>query len=271
MRMLRTTLMFALLACPALAIDEMVVVKPGGEGSARKARQFLQDWFGWFGSSGGLELTGSYLNDPTEAEAYFKDHRPAYGIVGFDFYLEHGGALGMQPVLSTLPAGKATERYVVLARPGGPAGPAELAGKRLTGRHVAYPKFATSQVLGGSLEPDQLTVVYDSRTVSAMNAVLDGKADAFVVLEAEWVGIQKNPKYAAQLRAIHTSAPIPTAVAVVFGSHAPGPFTQALTKMNEDASAADLLKTMGSAGFAPIDGPAIEAASRAYSPKAGGE
>lgn len=262
MRMLRTTLMFALLACPALAVDQIVVVKPGGEGNARRARSFLDDWVAYLKSSAGLDLQGEYFNDVEKAVAHLKSNRPAYGVIGIDFFLEYGDDFGMQPVLSSLPGGKPTERFMILARPDGPQSVEDLAGKRLAGKHIALPRFASELILGGRV-PGKFTIVQES-TLGSIKKVEAGEADAVVVLEAEWAGIQKNPRYGANLRPIHTSDPIPTALAVVFGDTSPEPFVKALTSMKDDATGAELLDTMGNAGFAPVDGEALEAMRRAY-------
>lgn len=272
MRRAPAALLLAALALPAHADREFVIVVPGGEGSRRISKGFFEEWTGYLREKlawPAESLAGGYYNELDEGLARLKSARPAFGVVGIDFYLAHRDEFDMRPLLSSQPYGVPTERYVVLATGDGPAELRALQGGTVGGKHLSVPGFVRGLVFGGNPAGAGIELAPSPRTMAALDDALAGATSGVVVKEREWAGLREVPRFVGKFRVVHTSEPVLAPIVVVFGEPpADGSaeaFARALSSMGDDEHGKALLATMQeNGGFVPVDGAGLALAAAAY-------
>lgn len=254
MRASVATLLLVLATTAAQAGTELLFIQPGGPGSTKKAAKVMAEFARLVERAAPAlaPVTATYLNDRPAIEKQLTARSPAFAMVSLDFYLHGRARWTLTPIGVALPAGKAPSRYHVLARKADARTLAELAGGRWTGQALSHRAFLAAIVLAGTQAPERLAP--NARPLRAIRDCVREKADVVVLDGPTFAALKQLPRYGDALRLVHSSAPLPPAPIVRFGSPSVD-LLPALVKLSADPAAAELLKTFQLRGFAPLPEP----------------
>jgi len=236
-------------AGPAIAEGmDMLFCLPGFPGSSSQAQPFidrmlrhLETKLGW--SEGSMK--GAYIPDGEKGIARLEANAPGLALVGPSIYAGRCGSLGMKVIAKVEVNGRGQEKYSVVAGKDGVSSLAGLAGKKLTGAVLADEKYVVNVLLGGEVPMGSLVFDPQKRPLKALRNVARGKADAAVV-DQFTVDHMSEIEELADLRVIHTSAPVPAPAVVVMGAgkqHAAA-LAEVLVGMCDKPDGKDLCRTL---------------------------
>jgi len=246
-----------------MAQTQLLFVQPGGPGSTEKARPAMAD----FAAALALgPIKATYFNRTAEALRHIEKTKPAFGIVSLDFYLAHRKALELVPLARARPGGRSTTTYTLLVRKSDTLRLDGLVGKRITGIHLSDPRFVSAVLLRGRYDAArQLKLIPARSALRAIRAVIRNKADVVLLDQDATLSLKQLPRYASQLVAIHTTAPLPSAPVVrIAGRGAGVKLTDALLRLDKQPKGKTVLKTFKLAGFAAIKPGTYKAVREAY-------
>jgi len=209
LKLAAATLTAALIAPSVLLAGarDLVIVRPGGPTPSEEARRQVARLIDEIGARAGWEAgsaTAFYFNDEAEAAAHIDADPPGFLIATPGFFLAHREGLGLTAVNQILLEGKATHRYYVVAREGGPDGLTDLAGASLQGSPLAEPDFVERIVLQGRLPFDGETEAGYARALSALRRLSRGEIGAVILDATEHSGLDALP-FAGELETVFTS------------------------------------------------------------------
>ncbi len=271
----------AVLAGPALALEEMIFVYPGKPTASKTASDsvlqpftaYVEGKAGW--GKGALHAT--YYNEEAAAlQAMSSDNPPVWGVLSLGIYLKWKKAgRAIELVAQSELDKKPTMQFHLLV-------PIESKVKKLTdldGANVASAyledrQFATNIVFGGKLNATKNIAVIDTKSMStALTAcarfkpLKDGRrVDALVVDDEQLKGLEGKDDF-KKLRLVWSSDALPTPVVVRFG--APNVTQQSkllgvLTDMPGNAGGRKILEDMTTTGFREPNKGAYLALEKAY-------
>ncbi len=249
-------LVLGLLTSPAAGDTRIVFIQPGGPGSTEKAQPVMSDFAAALGIPGARAI---YFNNTDEANKYIQTHKPAFGIVSLDFYLSQRKALQLEPLAQALPGGRKTTTYSLLARKGD-----DQPRRSLTGIGLSNPRFLT-RVL--KLKLGKWRLIPARSPLRAIRDVVRKKADLVLLDQDAAQALDKLPRYAALLRLIQTTAPVPSAPVVRFADR--GEKTQllpALLRLSKDPKHKKLLESFKLSGFSSVTPGTYKTVVQAYEP-----
>ncbi len=198
---------------------KMLFCLPGFPGSQVQAQPFvdkmlrhLESKLAWSPNS----LHGIYLPDGEKAVSSLVETKPDVAVVGPSVYAGQQKALGMKVIAKVEVNGRGKETYAVVTGKGGPAKLAELAGKKVEGAVVHDEKYVLNVLFAGKIKPGELTFKSQKRPLKALRNVARGTADAAIVDGSVQAHMSELP-FAADLKVIFTSKPVPAPAVVVMG------------------------------------------------------
>lgn len=218
---------------------------PGGSGDA----QPLVDQFakaaavsaGW--KSGSLAA----IYDPTEQGGLAKlgEKDSVLAFVPYAFYVEHAAALHLTPLAQADVAGVGTEeRWTLVGKAGGPVtGPASMTGYTILSVAGYAPDFVKHSALAEWTLPADIKIEATGQILSALRRVASGEPVLALLDQTQAAALPTLP-FAAQLKTLTQSTPLPVAVIAVVDSRLPEPrakaFQSALIKMKSSGGAETL-------------------------------
>jgi len=245
------------------AIATLVFCAPGYPGAAGDAQPFVDQFAtvavadaGW--SKGSLAA----LYDPTEPGglAKLRNADAALAFVPYAFFVQHGAALHLSPLAQADVVGVGSEeRWTLVAKPGAVTGPASLAGYTILSVAGYAPEFVRHSALATWSLPADVKIEATGQILSALRRVAAGEQVVALLDQTQAAALPTLP-FAAGLKAVLQSAPVPVAILAVVDSRVPAArahsLQTALLGMGHAAGDADVLAQLRLQGFVPVRLPA---------------
>lgn len=235
---------------------DFVIVHPGQPGSPAEAQPVMDRLAAYLSAKIGEPVKGKYFNVLEEGLAAIPAEKPGWGIVGLGFYAQYGRTFAMQPLASTRPSGRSKDVWRLVAPKGGPDDWRTLTGE-VRGMGLFETKAAPCLLFRGVSplpSPLPFTLEGTANPLKSLRDAARGKIAGSVLDQTQYDALASLPQ-AAELKAIHASAALPTSPVVSFG--APNSVVakvgQALQAMKGDPAAADILALLLTDGFGPAD------------------
>ena len=245
------------MASPAtlLLSSVLVVCAPYHPGSTADAQPTMDAFAaavtgaaGWPAGS----LTAEYHADAAEGDARLARPDASLALVTEPFFVEHGVALKLKPLLQALPAdAEEGETWSLVARRGRISGPGSLAGWELHASAAYAPRFVRETALGGwGKLPDDVRLVPTAQVLTALRKAASGQNVAVLLDGTEAAALSTLP-FAGDLEVVTRSPRLPVALLCsVAGRPLPGPVDRLAAGMRTLDPA--LLARLRLARFAPL-------------------
>ena len=267
----------------------LLVCYPHGPGTSESARPVMERFGAALSAATGDEIAPAFFSEVAPAASYIDAERPRFAILSLPLYLAWRGARGLSLVAATQRDQATTERYHLVVRADAPWQRLDdLKAARGARRPVVWsshlddPRFVSNVVFAGALrvQPDDSGHVRGVVTAQPLRALRKMKSgdpfegqpvDAVLLEDSAWSELQKLATFKGSLRALASSAPLPTPPVVAFAGTDPqatARLTRALTELHASPDGRDLLGTLQLTGFATPDAAAYEAAAKAYAAEA---
>ncbi len=237
------------------AVATLVFCAPGSPGTAEDAQPLVDKFASATASTAGWpagSLTAVY--DPTEQGGLAKLGSPdaALAFVPYPFFVEHAAQLHLTPLAQADAAGVGPqERWTLVAKTGGPAGPQSLAGYTLLSVAGYAPEFVRHSALAAWTLPADLKIESTGQILSALRRVAAGEQVVALLDQTQAAALATLP-FAAQLKALAQSPLLPVAILAVVDSRVPSARAHSLQtgllKMGHGA-AGDTLAPLHLQGF----------------------
>ena len=238
------------------SLATLVFCAPGYPGGAGDAQPFIEQFAtaataisGW--PSGSLAA----VYDPTEQGGLAKLSAPeaVLAFVPYAFYVQHGGELHLTPIAQADVAGIGPkERWTLVAKEGAVSTPSSLAGYTLLSAAGYAPDFVRHVALEAWPLPPDVKIESTGQLLSALRRIAAGEHVVALLDQTQAAALPTLP-FAAQLKAVTQSAPLPVAVVAVVNGRVPAArlrtLQQGLLKMSHEAADADALGQLRLKGF----------------------
>jgi hypothetical protein len=237
------------------SVATLVFCAPGYPGGAGDAQPFVEKFAtaaaaiaGWPAGS----LTAVY--DPTEQGGMAKLASPdaALAFVPYVFFFQHGTELHLTPLAQADVTGIGTqERWTLVAKLGAVTGPASLAGYTLLSVAGYAPEFVRHAALEAWPLPSDVKIESTGQLLSSLRRIGAGEHVVALLDQTQAAALPTLP-FAAQLKAVMQSSPLPVAVVAVVNARLPAARVRtlqaALLKMGHGGDA-DTLGQLHLQGF----------------------
>lgn len=242
----------------AAAVATLVFCAPGYPGGAGDAQPYVDQFAksaaasaGW--SAGSLAAT----YDPTEQGGLAKLGNPdsVLTFVPYAFFVQYAAQLHLAPLAQADVAGVGTtEHWTLVAKAGGPSEAASLSGYTLLSAAGYAPEFVRHAALKALNLPADLKIEASGQVLSALRRAVNGEKVVVLLDQTQAAALPTLP-FAAQLKSLAQSAPLPVAVIAVVDSRVPAArakaFQSALLKLGGAAGDAEALSALHLKGFVP--------------------
>jgi phosphonate ABC transporter substrate-binding protein len=196
----------------------LVFCAPGYPGGAGDAQPFVEKFATDAAASAGWpagSLTAVY--DPTEQGGMAKLASPdaALAFVPYVFFFQHGRELHMTPLAQADVTGIGTqERWSLVAKLGAVTAPASLAGYTILSVAGYAPEFVRHAALAAWPLPSDVKIEATGQVLSSLRRIAGGEHVA-ALLDQTQAGALPTLPFAAQLKVLTQSPPLPVAVVAV--------------------------------------------------------
>src|SRR5882757_5210451 len=225
-------------ALMSAAVATLVFCAPGYPGGAGDAQPYV-DQFAKAASSSGWSGTLAAVYDPTEQGGLAKlnDKDSVLAFVPYAFFVQHGAALHLAPLAQADVVGVGTEeRWTLVGKAGGSVTDAKsLSGYTILSVAGYAPEFVKHSALAAWTLPSDVKIEATGQILSALRRVASGEPVVALLDQTQAASLATLP-FAAQIKTLTQSAPLPVAVIAVVDAGLPEPrakaFQTALIKMN---------------------------------------
>jgi hypothetical protein len=238
------------------AVATLVFCAPGYPGGAGDAQPFVDQFARATAASAGWtpgSLAAAY--DPTEQGGLTKlnSSDSVLAFVPYAFYEQYGTKLQLKPLVQADVVGVGTEeRWTLVGKAGAVAGPQSMAGYTILSVAGYAPDFVRHAALAGWPLPADVKIEATGQILSALRRVANGE-QVVALLDSTQAAALATLPFAAQLKTLTQSAPLPVALIVLVDSRLPPPRAKAiqtaLLKMGSAANNADTLASLHLKGF----------------------
>jgi hypothetical protein len=237
------------------AIATLVFCAPGYPGGSGDAQPFVDHFAkdaavsaGWKSDSLGA------IYDPSEQSGLAKlaDRDSVLAFVPYAFYVQHAAALHLAPLAQADVVGVGTqERWTLVGATGGTAtSAASMTGYTILSVAGYAPEFVKHSALATWTLPTDVKIESTGQILSALRRVASGGPVVALLDQTQAAALSTLP-FAAQIKTLTQSAPLPVAVIVVVDGRLPEArakaFQTALLKMN--SANAETLASLRLKGF----------------------
>jgi hypothetical protein len=198
-------------------------------------------------------LTAIY--DPTEQGGLAKLRAPdaALAFVPYPFFFEHGAELKLSAIAQADLTGTGTqERWTLVAKAGNANSAASLSGYTLLSDAGYAPQFVRHAALEAWPIPADVKIVASGQILSALRRIAGGEPVVALLDQTEAAALPTLP-FAAQLKAVTQSAPLPVALVAVVDTRVPAArahaLQAALLRMGHGGNGTDSLGSLRLQGF----------------------
>jgi hypothetical protein len=249
------------------SLATLVFCAPGYPGGAGDAQPFVEQF-----ATAATALSGwppgslAAVYDPTEQGGLAKlaGSDAALAFVPYAFFIQHGSELHLTPLVQADVTGIGPqERWSLVAKDGAIAGPAALSGYTLLSVAGYAPEFVRHSALAAWQLPADLKIESTGQVFSALRRIAGGE-HVVVLLDQTQASALPTLPFAAQLKTVAQSAPLPVALIAVIDGRLPAArvrtLQQGLLKMGQAKGDADALAQLHLRGFVQPVLPAHSAA-----------
>lgn len=250
----------------------LVVCAPGYPGSTAEAQPAMDALAAAAAVAAGWlpgELRAVYHETEQAGLARLAEPDAALALVPLPFWLEHREALALAPQLQAVQqGGEAVEAWSLVVSAGAGSRPADLAGYEILSPAGYAPRFVRGPALGewGAL-PEGVAITFSPAVLSGLRRASAGAKVAVLLDRAQAAALPTLP-YAAQLKVVTRSRPLPVSVLCSVGTRMPParllPLAKALTSLASRAGGAAALAGVRMTRFLPADQQALAAARAAF-------
>ncbi len=203
------------------AVATLVFCAPGYPGAAGDAQPFV-DQFASAAASGAGWPAGSLaaVYDPTEPGGLSKLGGPdaAVAFLPYAFFVQHGTELHLTPIAQADVAGVGTqERWSLVAKTGTVTDSKSLAGYTILSVAGYAPEFVRHSALGTWPLPADVKIEMTGQVLSALRRVVAGQHVVALLDQTQATALPTLP-FAAQLKTVLQSAPMPVAIVALVDS-----------------------------------------------------
>jgi hypothetical protein len=240
----------------AAAVATLVFCAPGYPGGAGDAQAYVDQFAKSAAASAGWN-SGSLaaIYDPTEQGGLSKlsNKDSVLTFVPYAFYVQYAAQLHLSPLAQAdVVAVGTTERWTLVAKAGGPADAASLKGYTILSVAGYAPEFVRRSALQAWDLSADVKIESAGQILSALRRVVAGEKVAVLLDQTQAAALPTLP-FAAQIKTLTQSAPLPVAIVAVIDSRVPAArakaFQAALLKLGSAAGDADALSALHLKGF----------------------
>jgi hypothetical protein len=243
-------------ALMSAAVATLVFCAPGYPGAAGDAQPFVDQFAKITASTAGWSGNLAAVYDPTEQGGLEKlnDKDSVLTFVPYAFFVQHGAELHLAPLAQADVAGVGTEeRWTLVGKNGGTVTDAKSLGGHTILSVAGYaPDFVKHSALATWTLPADVKIEVSGQILSALRRVASGEPVVALLDQTQAASLATLP-FAAQLKTLAQSPPLPVALIAVVDARVPAPRAKAvqtaLIKMNAAAGGADILASLHLKGF----------------------
>jgi hypothetical protein len=236
------------------AMATLVFCAPGYPGGSGDAQPFVDHFAKDAAASAGWKSDSlGAIYDPTEQGglARLADKDSVLAFVPYAFYVQHAATLHLAPLAQADVVGTGTqERWTLVGKAGGGVtGAASMTGYTILSVAGYAPEFVKHSALAAWALPTDVKIESTGQILSALRRVVSGEPVVALLDQTQAAAISTLP-FAAQIKPLTQSAPLPVALIVVVDARLPEArakaFQTALIKMNSaNAESLALLRLKG--------------------------
>ena len=239
------------------ALATLVFCAPGYPGAAGDAQPFVDQFAKAAAVSAGWKADSlAAIYDPTEPGGLAKlgEKDSVLAFIPYAFYVQHAAALHLAPLAQAEVAGVGTqERWTLVGKAGGPVtSAASMSGYTILSGAGYAPEFVKHSALGQWALPADVKIETTGQILSALRRVASGEPVLALLDQTQAAALATLP-FAAQIKTLTQSAPLPVALIAVVDSRLPEPrakaFQAALVKLNSTSDGAATLASLKLKGF----------------------
>jgi hypothetical protein len=238
------------------AVATLVFCAPGYPGAPGDAQPYVEKFAnaaagaaGWSAGS----LAAAY--DPTEQGGLKALGNPdsVLTFVPYAFYVQYGAQLRLAPLAQANVVDVGTqERWTLVGKAGGPSDAAALAGYTIVSVAGYAPDFVRHAALKSWTLPADVKIEASGQVLGVLRRVISGDKVLALLDGAQATALPTLP-FAAQLKTLTQSAPVPVAIVAVVDARVSPPraktFQTALIKLGSIPADADALAQLHLKGF----------------------
>jgi hypothetical protein len=222
------------------AIATLVFCAPGYPGGSGDAQPFVDHFAKEAAASAGWKSDSlGAIYDPTEQGGLAKlaDKDSVLAFVPYAFYVQHAATSHLAPLAQADVVGVGTqERWTLVGKAGGPVtGAASMTGYTILSVAGYAPEFVKHSALAAWALPTDVKIESSGQILSALRRVASGEPVVALLDQTQAAALATLP-FAAQIKPLTQSAPLPVALIVVVDARLPEArakaFQAALIKMN---------------------------------------
>lgn len=238
------------------AVATLVFCAPGYPGAAGDAQPFVDQFAKTTASAAGWSGNLAAVYDPTEQGGLAKltDKESVLAFVPYAFFVQHGAALHLAPLAQADVVGVGTEeRWTLVGKAGGTVTDAKsLSGHTILSVAGYAPEFVKHSALAAWSLPADVKIEASGQILSALRRVASGEPVVALLDQTQAASLATLP-FAAQLKTLVQSPPLPVALVAVVDARVPAPRAKAvqtaLIKMNATTGGADTMASLRLKGF----------------------
>jgi hypothetical protein len=239
------------------ALATLVFCAPGYPGGSGDAQPYVDQFAKAAATSAGWKSDSlAAIYDPTEQGGLAKlgDKESVLAFVPYAFYVQHAVALHLTPLAQADVAGVGIqERWTLVGKAGGPVtGPASMTGYTILSVAGYAPEFVRHSALAEWALPSEVKIEPTGQILSALRRVASGEPVVALLDQTQAAALSTLP-FAAQIKTLTQSPPLPVALIAVVDSRLPEArakaFQAALIKMNAANGGAETLAAVHLKGF----------------------
>ena len=239
------------------AVVTLVFCAPGYPGGAGDAQPSVDQFASATAAAAGWPAgTLAAVYDPTEQGGLAKlgSADAALAVVPYPFFVQHSAQLHLTPLAQADVAGIGTqERWTLVAKSSKVTDPPSMAGYTILSVAGYAPEFVRHSALEAWALPPDVKIEATGQILSALRRVAAGEQVVALLDQTQSAALPTLP-FAAQLKALMQSPPLPVAIVAVVDSRLPAARAQALQsgllKLSHIAGDADTLRQLRLQGFA---------------------
>jgi hypothetical protein len=237
------------------AMATLVFCAPGYPGGSGDAQPFVDHFAKDAAASAGWKsdsLGAVYVPSEQGGLEKLADKDSILAFVPYAFYVQHAAALHLAPLAQADVVGVGTqERWTLVGKAGGAVkDAASLTGYTVLSVAGYAPEFVKHSALAAWALPADVKIESTGQILSALRRVASGEPVVALLDQTQAAGLSTLP-FAAQIKTLTQSAPLPVAVIVVVDGRLPDvrakAFQTALIKMN--SASAETLASLRLKGF----------------------
>ena len=204
------------------ASTDVLLLLPGFPGTAEQAQPYVDKMLRYL--EGELSLApgsmhGVFLTDGAEASSKLTSMQPGLALLGPSIYAASSGKMKMKVIARLTANGRGEQQYHVIVKKAGPDSLNALTGT-VSGTVVHDDKYVLNVLLDGKVPAGKLIFQPNPRPLRALRGLASGKVDA-VIVDDETLNYMGELEFAADLKKIYTTEPVPAPVVVVMNDGLP--------------------------------------------------